>query len=379
MARPDQPRALADLPQCSLPGRPTEVFAYYATPGSISGDPSKDRDLPAVVLLHGGGGTAFPEWCWLWAKRGYAAIAMDLSGRRPEAPGFNPETGEPIIVRGKGRPKRTRLEKGGPEADSVAKFANVGGELTDDWQYHAVPAAMLAHSLIRSFDEVDPERTAVTGISWGGYLSCLVASTDDRFKAAVPVYGCGYIHDGESVQRPRVDGLEPAKRAEWIRRWDPSAWLPHCKVPIFFVNGTNDIHYPLDSYARSYDLVKGEKQIRIEPGMRHSHVHGWAPKEIGLFIDQKLRSGKPLAVLGPPRFEDGKAITTVTSSLPIEKAEFHYTSDTGRLAKRQWKSLPAKRDGKAISAAVPDDATIWLFTVTDPRGAMTSTEPFFVK
>lgn len=36
-------------------GKPTSVFAYYATPGSISGDPSKDKDLPAVVLVHGGG------------------------------------------------------------------------------------------------------------------------------------------------------------------------------------------------------------------------------------------------------------------------------------------------------------------------------------
>jgi len=29
----------------------------------------------------------------------------------------------------------------------------------------------------------------VTGISWGGYLTCIVAGIDDRLKAAVPVYG----------------------------------------------------------------------------------------------------------------------------------------------------------------------------------------------
>ena len=67
-------------------GKPTDVFAFYATPGTLKGDPDVDRNLPAVVLIHGGGGTAFAEWVEMWARRGYAAIAMDLSGRRPPAP-----------------------------------------------------------------------------------------------------------------------------------------------------------------------------------------------------------------------------------------------------------------------------------------------------
>ena len=50
-------------------GEPTEIFAFYATPGSVRGDASLDHDLPAVVLVHGGGGTAFAEWVWLWAER----------------------------------------------------------------------------------------------------------------------------------------------------------------------------------------------------------------------------------------------------------------------------------------------------------------------
>lgn len=37
-------------------GKQTSVFAYYATPGSLSGDPSKDKNLPAIVFAHRGGG-----------------------------------------------------------------------------------------------------------------------------------------------------------------------------------------------------------------------------------------------------------------------------------------------------------------------------------
>jgi hypothetical protein len=40
-------------------GHNKKTFAYYATPGILQGDISLDKHLPAVVLAHGGGGTAF--------------------------------------------------------------------------------------------------------------------------------------------------------------------------------------------------------------------------------------------------------------------------------------------------------------------------------
>ena len=358
-------------------GQETDVFAFYATPGSIAGAADKDASLPAVVLIHGGGGTAFAEWVWLWAKRGYAAIAMDLSGRRPSAPTFDPRTGELIVERSQRAIKRARLERGGPEQGHIEKFANVGGDFSDDWQYHAVAAVIRAHSLLRSFKEVDAQRTAVTGISWGGYLTCLVASIDDRFQAAVPVYGCGFLYEGESVQRRLIDQLEPAKRREWIQLYEPSAWLPQCHVPILFVNGTNDKHYPLTSYARSYALVKGPRDIRIQVKMPHSHRAGWAPAEIGLFIDQHLRGGDPLPQLGKPRIHDGKGSATCESKLPLTSAQLHYTTDAGPLVDRNWHSTPAMIAGQEISAPVPQNATIWLLSVTDSRTAMVSTEVVF--
>ena len=51
--------------------------------------PNRGRNFPGVVLIHGGGGTAFADWVYLWAKRGYAAIAMDLNGSRPPEAEFD--------------------------------------------------------------------------------------------------------------------------------------------------------------------------------------------------------------------------------------------------------------------------------------------------
>ncbi|MFZ2654940.1 MAG: acetylxylan esterase, partial [Victivallales bacterium] len=58
-------------------GRRTRVFAWYGVPDNAKGK------VPAMVLVHGGGGTAFADWIRLWNSRGYAAIAMDTCGGVP--------------------------------------------------------------------------------------------------------------------------------------------------------------------------------------------------------------------------------------------------------------------------------------------------------
>ena len=350
---------------------PTEVFAFYASPITL-GEAKPGAKFPGVVLIHGGGGTAFVHWVHLWAKRGYAAIAMDLSGSQPPAPTFDPKTGAPLGIPGDSK-TRTRLANGGPDHGHEQKFDSIGGTTSDDWPFHAAASVMRAHSLLRSFPEVEADHTAVTGISWGGYTTCLVASLDDRFKAAVPVYGCGFLFECESVQKPAIDKLGD-RRADWIREYDPSSLLPRCHVPILFVNGTNDVHYVLDSYMKSFNVVPGEKQLRIEVKMRHGHPPGWAPKEIGLFIDSKCRGGQPLAVPGAPVVEGDHLKISYNSSVPLKEAKLEYTTDTGLRSRRNWMSAEAKIEkGYIIAPLPPAEANTWYVSLTDERDAMVTT------
>ncbi len=353
----------------------TEVFAFYASPATL-GEAHQNEKFPGVVLIHGGGGTAFAEWTWLWAKRGYAAIAMDLSGSRPIDPVYD-AAGVPVLNQAAKPETRTRLPNGGPNHGNPEKFDSIGGEVSDDWPYHAAASVIRAHSLLRSFPEVIADRTAVTGISWGGYTTCLVASLDDRFKAAVPVYGCGFLFEGESVQKPSIDKLGD-RRAAWIKAYDPSSLLVHCRVPILFVNGTNDVHYPLDSYQKSFDVIPGQKRMRIEVNMRHGHPPGWAPPEIGWFIDSHCRDGKPLPEPNNPELNGDTVQLTYRSAVPLKSAELHYTTDTGMRSARVWKSLPMEISEKMVSAPKPPaNANTWFIALTDERGAMvTSTVQF---
>jgi cephalosporin-C deacetylase-like acetyl esterase len=327
----------------------------------LAGDGSADKDLPAVVLIHGGGGTAFAEWVRLWAERGYAAIAMDLAGHRPVA-GQNPHA----------RTNRTRLPNGGPNQGDPEKFGSIDKAPGEQWPYHAVAAVLRAHSLIRSFPEVDADRTAVTGISWGGYLTCIVSGVDSRFKAAVPVYGCGFLHEN-SVWLNRFAKMTPEQRRRWITLWDPSQYLPAVGMPILFVNGTNDFAYPLDSYMKSYDAVPGEKSLRVTVNMPHSHPAGWAPQEIGLFIDSHLRDGTALPAVGAPSGDGEVVRVAVESPVTCARAALHLTTDTGPINKRTWQTQAAAIDGTTItSPSPPPETTAWFLTVTDRRGATVS-------
>jgi dienelactone hydrolase len=356
----------------AIDGQGTEVFAFYASPKTL-GNAKPDETFPGIVLIHGGGGTAFAEWVWLWANRGYAAIAMDLSGSRPVAPKFD-AAGQFVP----GRAPRTKLAKGGLDHTHKEKFDCIGGRIDDDWPYHAVASVMRAHTLLRSFLEVDADKTAVTGISWGGYSTCLVASLDDRFKAAVPVYGCGFLHEGESVQKPSIDRLGD-RRAAWIAAYDPSSHLAKCTIPTFWVNGTHDVHYVLDSYAKSYALVKGPKTFRIQPRMPHGHAPGWKPEEIGLFVDSVLLGGTPLPEIGSPIVSsDGTVSVSVKSVTKITSVAVHYTSQLGKRSDRKWAKIDAVLgNGKVSAEGLPGDANTWLMTITDERGALVTSEVQF--
>lgn len=328
-------------------GHPTRVFAYYARPEGKA-------QVPGMVLVHGGGGKAFREWAELWADRGYAAIAMDLAGRGPDG---------------------QRLPDGGPDQDDARKFGDIARGVKVAWPYHAVAAVIRAHSLLRSLPDVDTRRTGITGISWGGYLTCIAAGLDDRFQAAVPVYGCGFLHEN-SVWLDAFKAMTEADRKLWVEQFDPSRYLAGAAMPVLFVNGTNDFAYPLDSYQKSYRLVQ-KRTLSVTVRLPHSHPDGWAPREIGLFIDSVLGKGKPLATLGPAQRNGRQVSAEVKAEVPLRSAALCYTRDTGAWQKREWHTTPARLDddGRTVRAELPDpEPTVWFLTVTDDRGATTSTE-----
>jgi hypothetical protein len=331
-------------------GNPTRVFAWLGLPAVQA-----DEKVPAMVLVHGGGGTAFEEWVRLWVGRGYAAIAMDTCGQIP--------------VGHYGR--WFRDSQGGPPG--WGGFDQLDQPREDQWTYHAVAAVILAHSLIRSLPAVDAERTGVTGISWGGYLTCIAAGVDHRFKLAVPVYGCGFYWD--TVFANNLGQLGPAAATRWMDTWDPSVYLPNAAMPMLWVNGSNDFAYTLGAMQQSYHVPPGPRTLCVR--LRMPHAHGGAgenPEEIRVFADSLLRDGVPLARILASGREGAKVWATYASPAPVVKAELNYTKDTGRWQDRRWESLPAQATDGQVSAQLPEGTRVYYFNLFDDRECVVSTE-----
>lgn len=336
-------------------GKPTHVFAYLGIPTGANAR----HKVPAMVLVHGGGGTAFPEWVRIWNERGYAAIAMDLEGHAP-----------------------ITNEWAGPARVGVFHDANL--PLTNQWMYHAVADILLAHSLLAAQPGVDAKKIGVTGISWGGVLSSLVAGVDARFKFAAPVYGCGFLYDsagffGKSLRQSA--GEEFAQRT----MWDPARYFTAARMPILWVNGDKDAHFSVDITSRSHEAMKRNSSLSIHPAMPHSHPPGWQLKsvpEIYAFADYILKDGESL-----PRITRQRVGTNIlvkyTSPRPITNAVVWYAD--GPIVYQQpesmkpaftWQRLEAALNPKTrtATAALPAAAKAYYVNITDERGLVASSQ-----
>jgi hypothetical protein len=337
-------------------GAPTSVFAYYASPATLEGRTASPGEFPAIVCVHGGAGKAFSEWAQQWAERGYAAIAMDLSGRGADS---------------------ERLDDGGPDQTHAMIFNTIDDPITGQWPYHAVANVILAHSLIRSFPEIDTERIGVTGISWGGYLTCITAGLDNRFAVAVPVYGCGFLHEN-SCWLGEFSNMTPEQRDRWTTLWDPSRYVGSASMPMFFLNGTNDLAYYLDIHQKTCQLVTSPRNMRITVNMPHGHIMGWAPTEIARFMDQHLRGGPALPLIGLPARGDSLVSAPLKTDSGLSAASLNYTTGNGPINALSWISTAADIGNGRISAKTPPQGTtMWFFIVKDEYGAVVSSEVVF--
>ncbi len=339
-------------------GKNTRVFAWIGVPEHKPGD-----KVPGIVLVHGGGGTAFKYWAKLWLQRGYAVIAMDTCGCTPAQ--INPRNK---------LPKGVTHKDGGPRG--WGDFANVSKPVKDQWMYHAVAAVVLGNSLLRSLPEVDSKRVGMTGISWGGIIAEIAAGVDNRFAFVAPVYGCGFLGEDSHWQENNFQKMAPADVYKWLKLWDPSQYVGFAGMPMLFVDGTNDKHFRPGSWQKTYNSAKGDVNISMQLRMRHAHPPAGDPKEITVFADSIAKGTPPLPKI-VSQLRNGKNVSIkYVTKVPIKKATLLYTKDSGPWRTRRWLTKEAELNSSenSASAVLPEKVQAYYFNITDNRNCVVSSK-----
>lgn len=215
--RPALPGTLTEVETTAADG--VRVRAWLALPDGASAD----APAPLLLWIHGGPLGSWNAWSWRWnpwimVARGYAVLLPD--------PALSTGYGQEFIQRGWG-------------AWGAAPFTDLMA-ITDAVEQRA---------------DVDAERTAAMGGSFGGYMANWVAGHTDRFRAVVT-----------HASLWALDAFGPTTDAAWYwgREMSPEMALansPHLHVeqirtPMLVIHGDKDYRVPIGEGLRLwYELL----------------------------------------------------------------------------------------------------------------------------
>lgn len=254
-------------------GSKTKVFAHIGFPENVR------EIVPAVVLIHGGGGHPDDIWIKKWNERGYAAISMDTTG-------YFPVKSIPHLYEGFSDGLERRLvppfyEEGYTVGPDNTCMNDCQENIGDRWIYHAVASVILAFNILKNDSRVDSTKIGMCGISWGGIIASTVMGYDSRFAFAIPIYGSGFARES----------LTYFKEIYSLRAnicWLPEINFPQVKMPVMWLCWNDDCNFSINGNSMSYLATRVNNKntcLSMIHNMRHSHNEGYTPEESYWFAD----------------------------------------------------------------------------------------------
>ena len=283
-ARPPTIRDLADREVLALgtdpapDGRPYRAISFTNPAGEeIRGflvSPEGDPPFPAVVHVHGG-----PNWhdqdefepeVQAFVDAGYAVLMVNYRG----------STGRDTAFR-----ERLRGDIGFPESQDIV--------------------AGLDHVVTEGL--VDPDRVALEGWSWGGYLTLLNAGLNpDRWRAAIggiPVgdYVAAHYECAPALRAwdQATLGGGPMDLPELYRERNPMTYVDEVRAPVLLIAGEHDSRCPLGQvmvYGHALRARNHPVEVHLYRAGHHANdVHEQIRHmELSLdFLDRALSASTP--------------------------------------------------------------------------------------
>jgi dipeptidyl aminopeptidase/acylaminoacyl peptidase len=203
----------------------TEVQSWLVLPEGASAD----SPAPLLLWIHGGPLMSWNSWSWRWcpwvlAARGYAVLLPN--------PALSQGFGQDFVRRGWG-------EWGGaPYTDLMA----------------AVDAAL-------ERPDLDAERTAAMGGSFGGYMANWVATQTDRFRAIVTHASLwdvdSFVGTTDAAYYWEKEWGDPLATPRRYEQNSPHRFAAAIRTPVLVIHGDKDYRVPIGEALRLwYDLQK---------------------------------------------------------------------------------------------------------------------------
>ncbi|BCL25306.1 serine hydrolase [Streptomyces aurantiacus] len=135
----------------------------------------------------------------------------------------------------------------------------------------------------------DPDRLAVTGYSYGGYMTCYLTGHDDRFAAAVAggvvsdlTSMAGAAEDGHFLAAYELGGPPWALR-ERYEAMSPLTRVEDVRTPTLILHGTDDLVCPVGQASQWHTALRERDvptQLVLYPGGSHLFVLDGPPSHL---------------------------------------------------------------------------------------------------
>ncbi|MFI7421626.1 prolyl oligopeptidase family serine peptidase [Nonomuraea sp. NPDC049684] len=235
---------IADLPSPAprpeVPGTLTEISATADDGATVRGwlvlpeGASADNPAPFLLWIHGGPVASWNDWQWRWqawimAQRGYAVLMPD--------PCLSTGYGQEMIDRGWGA--------WGPRTQA---------------DLDAIVDVALAR------DDIDDERVAAMGGSFGGYMANWLAGHTDRYQAIVTHAALWNLDQfagttDSSLYWQREFGEPGSERYEQL---SPHLGLGKITTPMLVIHGDKDYRVPIGESLRLWwDLQRTDVESKF--------------------------------------------------------------------------------------------------------------------
>jgi len=332
-------------------GNESYAFAYLGVPA----DASADNKKPAILLIHGGGGSAYWHWVKSWVQMGFVALALDLEGHVPTKTATMDS------------PYTELYTKSPYTAPHNQNFMDANLPIEQTWMYYAVQTCILGNSWLHSLPYVDNYKIGACGVSWGSVITSIITGYDDRLAFSIPIY-CAV---GLSDDYGHISDCYKNFPAALV--WDNPEGIKRVNTPIYFILPNADFSMSPLPASMLYTECKNAK-LSIIDGMLHSQSIAANVGETFDFAYEVVTGEQQLIkVEAQPDASAAPVTVTLPDGITIDRASVFYSEDE-LVAGGSWSKRRATVNGKVITYTVPEGAKYFYIKIEDTYGKTVTTK-----